>query len=926
MRLHILWAISLLLPVLSAGQELIIQSIDALEGIRSQAIVQSSSGELLIIDDERLYRFDGYSLSVLADFTGRKGQLSSILKSDSKIFIGDSKGTLFVLENDLLDSIQVGATGRIEKMMLRSENELLILIKGEGLYLLDLTDEGTEPLRRYNGLERVNDIMANGTIYFATDHGLFSESGNKAQPIRVDGIGDRIITNVIEGNSGEVWSSDFYGSISCYTGPSDNLMTITLGDRIKITDLQFSNDCLYASTNQGVFQVAKAPSGRLISKQVARGQTSSLLVDDEANLWIVKDEGIEFASMLFFRFSPPINEEVHSQAIFNGGLILGTESRLLDWDYQSNELVVMEKALNVTCMDASESILAVGTYDSGLHIYSPPKSRAAVLNTSKGLADNTILAVEVIDDETIIVSTLAGINQVVKDKGEWFIKKGFEGLEKFYILSVMADSNGRLWFGTDNKGVVMAEDDRIVRIDRTVNGDETGSISSICEMGDRTIWMLSEKLGVLKWSDDSLESVESPHGVWGKYTSLIALRRDRLLLIGEKEVSILDTKKNEMLEFSDDIKLERGRSFFNNYAKTDNGVFFEHGGDLYGFYDDRGKNRTHSITHLTKVEVDLIRIDTTKHDFQEEDNNFQFTYGGILYRDPKKVQYSYRLLGFDEDWRPSSDRQAAYSHLPPGKFEFQVRSSHDASQTDAEVISYGFEIHKRFYNQSWFRILLIAATLFLIYWLSNRRRKAKELADRLTLLSTETKLLNLKSQLNPHFLFNSFNTVIGLIEEDKERSISFVEKLTDFFRSILEIGEAELIGIDTELKLLRDYIHLMTERFGNGLVVHIPEEMSPSLVPPMSLQLLVENAVKHNIIKENEPLTVSIEETEDFIIVSNPYRPRTSIKDSMGIGLENLQERYLILAKREIIIERTENDFRVYLPKIKDLTNTNEQE
>lgn len=276
-------------------------------------------------------------------------------------------------------------------------------------------------------------------------------------------------------------------------------------------------------------------------------------------------------------------------------------------------------------------------------------------------------------------------------------------------------------------------------------------------------------------------------------------------------------------------------------------------------------------------------------------------------------------MGFDDQWRYTRDRQVAYPHLPPGKFEFQVRSSHDASQSNAEIISYGFEIHRRFYNQVWFRMLLLSLSIFLIYWFNRRRRKAKEMADKVALLSTETKLLNLKSQLNPHFLFNSFNTVIGLIEEDKERSIVFVEKLTDFFRKILEIGESELIPIETELALLRDYVHLMTERFGQGISVDIPESMSPSLVPPMSLQLLIENAVKHNIVKEADPMHVRVEETEEFIIVSNPYRPRTSIKDTMGIGLENLKERYGILAKKEIVIDISEGFFKVSLPKIHDI-------
>jgi two-component system LytT family sensor kinase len=176
----------------------------------------------------------------------------------------------------------------------------------------------------------------------------------------------------------------------------------------------------------------------------------------------------------------------------------------------------------------------------------------------------------------------------------------------------------------------------------------------------------------------------------------------------------------------------------------------------------------------------------------------------------------------------------------------------------------------------------------------------------------------LKQQVNPHFLFNSLNTLKYMVESGDAHSVDFILKLSDFYRFTLESRKLDVITLKEELEILEAYVFLLKARFEDGIALAI--EIDPtdhrSFIPPFTLQLLVENCIKHNIVSLDRPLQIRLYSANDFIIIENRLQLKRIPEVSTGIGLDNINERYTHLLNRKIEISSGETLFTVKLPLI----------
>lgn len=181
--------------------------------------------------------------------------------------------------------------------------------------------------------------------------------------------------------------------------------------------------------------------------------------------------------------------------------------------------------------------------------------------------------------------------------------------------------------------------------------------------------------------------------------------------------------------------------------------------------------------------------------------------------------------------------------------------------------------------------------------------------------SLKNELEALKNQINPHFLFNSLNSLNSLIRDNKQAT-TFVNKLSFMYRYILQSGSEDLVTLSDELKFLDSYIFLIKTRYRTRFEVSIDieEQYLNKKLPSLALQLLVENAVKHSEISESNPLLVKVYVEDALVVVENPIKPRTTFVDSTGNGLANLEKRYEILMKKNILINDSNKVFKVKLP------------
>lgn len=188
-------------------------------------------------------------------------------------------------------------------------------------------------------------------------------------------------------------------------------------------------------------------------------------------------------------------------------------------------------------------------------------------------------------------------------------------------------------------------------------------------------------------------------------------------------------------------------------------------------------------------------------------------------------------------------------------------------------------------------------------------------AERLKKEQISARYETLKNQVNPHFLFNSLNVLASLVHKDADQAEQFIRQLSVVYRYILESRDKEIVPLDEELSILHAYLFLMDIRFGASLRVdlRIPES-AKGAVAPLTLQMLVENALKHNEVSKARPLHIDIFQENDYLVVRNNLQPKTALPESTGIGLANIQARYQILAGKEVLISDADGLFTVKTP------------
>lgn len=206
-------------------------------------------------------------------------------------------------------------------------------------------------------------------------------------------------------------------------------------------------------------------------------------------------------------------------------------------------------------------------------------------------------------------------------------------------------------------------------------------------------------------------------------------------------------------------------------------------------------------------------------------------------------------------------------------------------------------------------------------WQENRIKEQKIIAG-----TASAKFDALKNQLDPHFLFNSLNVLTSLIEEDPEQAQKFTTSLSKVYRYVLEQKDKDLVTVDEELQFAKTFIRLLKMRFENSIVLDIPEKSDDpeARIVPLSLQLLLENAVKHNVVSPESPLRIKVYEDKGTLVITNNLQEKMVMKRGSGVGLWNIRQRYDILTDRKVIIDRTATDFTVRLPLLTKYITTME--
>jgi len=217
--------------------------------------------------------------------------------------------------------------------------------------------------------------------------------------------------------------------------------------------------------------------------------------------------------------------------------------------------------------------------------------------------------------------------------------------------------------------------------------------------------------------------------------------------------------------------------------------------------------------------------------------------------------------------------------------------------------------------------LIISAVVLIVFYAFyyyKHRQETKVKEQKIIAGTASAKFDALKNQLDPHFLFNSLNVLTSLIDENPHQAQKFTTSLSKVYRYVLEQKNKDLVSVEEELQFAKTYVRLLKMRFEDSIVFDIPENSQNPVakIVPLSLQLLLENAVKHNVVTASKPLRVKVFEEDGGLVVHNNLQEKQTVKKSSGVGLHNIRQRYGILTDRTVEIQKTDTDFSVRLPML----------
>lgn len=927
---------------------------DANAGIPINVMLQDYQCMLWLGTDNGLARYDGHSwFAIAVDSNKQQLQVTSLMEDGKgQIWIGTASGAIYYL--DLARKlhffeVEEGHPAKAITSIYQDQHEQIwFATYGEGVYLYT-------GARMYNfgmddGLSG-NDIYAmtpssSGEVWLATDDGInicsFRDEKKQIKSLGLkEGLPDQIITALETDENGNVWIGTFENGVALFNAATQKIeipFSKSGMDEITSFDIFDGNELWIGTRKSGLWHYNQNTgfARKLINLfNVYPGEISDILTDVEGNIWICLEEGMLLSSFRPFEILETNIGEI--QALFSDQrdqLWVGTKNGIYQVEVKETSISSMKRIapsynFNVTdILEDSFHNIWIGTLDKGLYVYNPVTGQVYHNNLYE-LEGTTIMSMAS-SDSTIWMATLQGVvsyprhKNIIKEKTAHFdiLNDPWQSTLHF-VFQVFVDSKDRTWFATDGDGIYCLQGDSV----RHYAGRDSLVISkvlSVCEDDRGHMWFNTTDHGLIEFDGRNYKPLGIAEGLGNLNTaSITKAGTGDIVIAHNRGIDIMEPDRRHFMYYTEEIGLNEIDPGLNSGITNSRGDVYISGTNMIiKYYATENQLSIHPRTQLTGVSVYGKPVDfLEQHRFGYNQNYISFDYVGIWYTSPKSVNYLYKLENYDIHWKESRDKVASYSSLPPGEYTFYVKASENRSFLDEPLASYSFVIEKPFWLRHWFigSVVVVLAALF--YWIVKSRERRSERQALLKKEMIESQLQALKAQINPHFLFNSFNTLITIIDENArqpEVAIEYVEKLSDFFRSILQYRQQESITLEEEWELVQNYGYLLDKRYGSNLRIHMSDPPKDGCILPLTLQMLVENAVKHNVIAENKPLDVYINVDDDgYVSVRNNMQPKSKKEPSTHFGLQSIMKRYNMLSDRKMIVESTDKSFVVRIPILK---------
>jgi len=893
-----------------------------------------------------VYCYNGLSASVLPLPAMKPSPVTAVCADkNNTVWVGFQNGSIVTTAQqtaELFNPEEGLPKSSISKLLFDADNRLWFATQGEGIYVQHKgklyninTDDGLADNYIYD-----LQLLPNNAIAAATDKGLSicSFNGSKKTIENYNssnhGLTDNIIRSITAdpADKNTIWLGYQQGGIGTFSllNKKARAFPVPQIGEAQVNDVLVLDEQVWITTDMNFLQVDR--NGIFIYQQPLTSPTQ-LAVDEEANGWLLSYNGV------FKSNGEKLNQLVHFSADEANNTHDVWQDEAGNVWYNNKNIIVKhsrkenrKQLIPLPGLDSKTDItslyydgagyLWIGTLGKGIYRINISNNKVQRLNELAGNESMSILSISG-RGATVWISSLQGIFRTQTNSSTFTFENltSLSGIGINYIYHIYEDSKGRVWFATDGKGLVMMEQNRFTHF-----GEQQGLaakvIYAVAEDRTGTIWCSTLQKGLFSYNGKNFtrfgKEKELPDT---DISSLDIDNRGNLFCISRTSYFLIDAATHTVIlpgtdrftgVFSTDLNCThhsaKGTLFF-----TSTGVF-QYRRPSYQIYNQ-------PQTSIQSISLFLNKLnETTDRKFAYDENNLSFSFNGLYYTDPARVQYQYKLEGYNNEWQRSKNTEINFPKLQPGTYRFRVRSSVTGNFDHATEASYSFVISKPFWLQWWFITLSILLAAAILWYVIKEREKSAKRWQQLQTEKLQSQYETLKNQVNPHFLFNSFNTLLGIIEENPKRAAEYVEHLSDFYRSIVNMREKDLISLGDEIAVIDDYFFIQQKRFGCALIVDnrlTAEEKSKYSIPPLTLQLLVENAIKHNVVSKEYPLTVELFIEDGQLVVRNNRKEKTTKEKSEGMGLQNIRNRFSLIADKDITIESTELFFTVKLPLIK---------
>lgn len=925
--------------------------------VKINTICKTQQGYIFAGTTDGLYAFDGINFKKInfARSTTRDTVTAIFEDKTRQLWIGFKNGRIAKKINSRLEYFEPeeGNPGvAITSFLQDKENNIWIATNGEGIY--HFKDDRLFLIDSANGLSdlHIHALVqaANGDMLAATDAGIYicKNVNGKIKVFEIgpdQGLPDYYVTAIAPAGNNIFWIG-LQDKGYCLYDHSNGKITVPAADSAwkygQINALLVSQKNLWIGTEENGLlwkPAGNQPVLQYSNKPEFGNKVTNLLQDDEGNIWTNTSATLNRTAGSQLQLLPLYDktafETIRAMLCdYQNNFWVSTGGRLVKYTYASGSYTKKEyrfAGLNgqtdITCLyqDINHHIW-VGTMGSGLFILDPQTGKYRPLNENPLLKNASVLSITG-NGKTVCVGGFEGAAAVFDIESantsmsvpyKYNNYNNIESIGTNYIYSIYKDTRNRIWFALGEKGLIVLENGRVTHYGKE-NGLLDDRIFSITEDKKANIWFNTKSAGIYCFNGKDFKNYSTANGL--SDLEIISLKTGPwgdIIVVNRKGIDILDVN-TEVFSYADNIQAVADVNQYTGAVAQDtasNIAFCTSNGIV--IYSPAEQANHQPKTIIENVQLFLSDVDKDKPgDYNSDQNTFQFYFTGLYYTNPDDIHYQYKLEGLDTGWISTRDRNVSFLRLDAGKYTFHVRSSLSENFENAHEATYSFVIAKPLWKRYWFIALVILLTGGLLYWYIKNREKNLKKLQKLEQEKIQFQFQVLRNQVNPHFLFNSFNTLISFIEDDPEMAVDYVEKLSSFFRNIVNYRDQDVISLEEETGILKTYFYLQQKRHGRFLALNISiseEQKKLIFIPPLTLQLLIENAIKHNAVSKETPLEIQVYLDKDKLIIKNNINPKITREPGTGTGLQNIVKRYNLLSSENVSIQNDGVNFTVILP------------